>query len=196
LSPTPGGAETAITLQQGRGGYSGAADTYIVQYAAGQNYCVQPVLKLGYRQQYATLLAFDVGSIPPGATVTQATLQVWAVGWGGDNLSLSAYRVLRDTELCEATWSQAHTGQPWGVPGCNDTSSDRGLGAESSVTTSGIAKWYGLDLTNLVRDWVNGSLANHGILLRAANSTASFQFASAESSAAGLRPMLVVTYRR
>jgi hypothetical protein len=47
-----------------------------------------------------------------------------------------------------------------------------------------------------VRDWVNGSLANHGILLRAANSTASFQFASAESSAAGLRPMLVVTYRR
>lgn len=196
FSPTPGGAETTITLQQGSGGYSGAADTYIFQYAAGANYCAQPVLKLGYKQQYAALLAFGVGSIPAAATVTQAMLQVWAVGWGGENVSLSAYRVLRDTEPCQATWTQARAGEPWGLPGCNDTFSDRGPHAESSVTTSGIAKWCGLDLTNLVQGWVNNSLANHGILLRAAKSTASFQFASAESSAAGLRPRLVVTYRR
>jgi len=111
-------------------------------------------------------------------------------------MSLGAYRVLRDTSACEATWNQARGGSAWRLPGCNDTTTDRSASAESSVTAGGINRWYTLDVTAAVQGWVNGSLANHGVLLRAAPSTASFQFASAQHGNLGLRPRLVVTYRR
>ena len=195
-SPTPSGAETTITLQQGSDGYSGCDDTYVFQYAASSNYCASEQVKVGYKQQNAGLMRFDLSLIPTDAVVTQARLQLYAVGWAGSSMSLGAYRVLRDTSACEATWNQARGGSAWRLPGCNDTTTDRSASAESSVTAGGINRWYTLDVTAAVRGWVNGSLANHGVLLRAAPSTASFQFASAQHGNLGLRPRLVVTYRR
>ncbi|MGC8787863.1 MAG: DNRLRE domain-containing protein, partial [Anaerolineae bacterium] len=60
----------------------------------------------------------------------------------------------------------------------------------------GVKKWYSFDLTNLVREWVSGSLANNGVMLRAAYSTNSFHFASAQDGDTNLHPKLVITYRR
>ena len=76
-------------------------------------------------------------------------------------------------------------------------STDRRATRESSVTTSGVGKWYSLDLTAAVAGWVSGSVANQGVLLRApsTSSTALYYFASAESGNATLRPRLVVKYR-
>ncbi|MBM4430209.1 MAG: DNRLRE domain-containing protein, partial [Chloroflexi bacterium] len=195
-SPTPTCGEVRVVLQQGNGGYRGSEDTHIHQYAATTNYCTRNQLEVGYKQQYASLLHFDLSSIPAGAVVTQASLQLYAIGWSGSNLSLGAYAVLRDVELCQTTWNLARTGQSWAIPGCNGSTDRRGT-PENSVTTSGIYQWYEFDITSLVQDWVYGDVANCGLLLRgtSATSTSSFRFASSESGTASQRPKLVVTYR-
>ncbi|HUT14682.1 MAG TPA: DNRLRE domain-containing protein, partial [Anaerolineae bacterium] len=195
-SPTAtlAGSETTITLQQGANDYSGCSDTSIYQYAPDAWYQWQDVLKVGYKQQNAALVRFDVSSIPSDAAVTQATLELYATGWSGSDITLGTYCILRNSDPNQATWNQANTGTYWAQPGCNDTASDRRPAPESSLTTSSIATWYDFDLTALVQDWVNGTLANNGVLFRATYSSYSFRFASAQNTSASLRPKLVVTY--
>lgn len=192
---TPLGPAGTVVLQKGLAGYTGAEDTHMFQYAANDNYSGADLLRIGYKQQYAGLMRFDLSSIPYGATITQATLQIYAAGWSGGNITLGAYAVLRDASASEATWNQARAGSLWGLPGCNDTSSDRRASAEATVTTSGLSKWYTLDLTSLVGEWTSGMLANEGILLRqTVVTTYDVRFASAEYGNAGYRPMLTVSY--
>ena len=195
-SPTtrPVGSETTVTLQQDANGYSGCKDTYIYQYTPDSKYYLRDQLKVGYKQRNATLVSFDLSSIPADASVTQAALGIYATGWSGSDITIGAYRILRNSDLAQATWNQAQTDNYWRQPGCNDTSFDRRLDPESSLTTSSIGKWYDFDLTSLVQEWVNGTQANNGILLRATYSPPSFYFASAQS-AADRRPRLVVSYR-
>ena len=166
------------------------------QYAPAEIYCGQPQLKVGYRQQNAALLQFALSSIPGDATVTRATLQLYAAGWGGADITLGAYAVRRDVTICQANWNQARVGNPWAQPGCNDTVTDRRELPESTVKTAGIGQWYSLDLTALVQAWLNGSVANNGVLLRADYSNATFYLASAEAATTNLRPRLIVTYHR
>lgn len=189
--------EVSVTLQQGSGGYTGAEDTYLYRYIENRNYCDQRTFQVGYKQQYAGLLSFDVSSIPAAdATIVHAELQVYAVGWGGSNITLGAYQVLRSTSLCQATWSRASAEQSWGLPGAGDTSSDRRASAESVITTAGIRRWYGLDLTQTVQTWVRDSRTNRGVLLLGVSGQAyAFQFASAQNTAPALRPKLVLMYR-
>jgi hypothetical protein len=179
-------------------GYSGAEDIHIYQYDPDNidDYYWQPQLKVGDKQRYAALLRFDLTGIPADATVTRATLQLYATGWSGYNLPFAAYCVTRTTTLLQTTWNQAQAGNPWGLPGANNTSTDRRASPESALTTSGIAKWYAWDLTSVTQGWVNGSLPNNGVLLRCTSTgPGSFYWASAQDGNATSRPRLVITYR-
>ena len=194
--PTASRVETTVTFRQGDAGYGGAQDAWISADAPTANYDAQDMLRVGYRQKYASLLRFDLSSIPAGSTVLAATLRVWAAGWSGSNQSIGAYAVLRDATYSQVTWSQASAGNPWGLRGCNDVVTDRRAIAASTVTTAGIRKWYAFDLGSLVQAWVSGGLANDGVLLRqSVSSDRSMLFASAEYSTVTNRPQLVVTYR-
>jgi hypothetical protein len=194
-SPTP--AEMTTILQQGVDGYSGGEDTHIHQYAPDSNYCSHDTFKVGYKQQYGALLHFDLSPVPANATVLEARLQVHAVGWGGSNMTIDAFRILRNTSLCQATWNEAAAGHDWGAPGCNDTLSDRSAAPESSVTTYDNHEWYDFDLTSLLQEWVDGSVPNNGVLLRGAAplSTSMFYFASTQNDSVELRPKMVIHYR-
>ena len=194
-TPTPIWTEATITLQQGSNGYTGSEDTYIHQYDPDRNHCQQDQFRVGYDQTYFGLVHFDLTSIPSNAIVTQAALQLYVTGWGGSDITMDAHCIKRIVNLCEATWNQAQHGEPWGQAGCNDTTTDRCAGAESTVTSSGIHKWYDFELTALVQGWVNGSIANNGLLLRAPGSTSSLWFASAQNPTVSLRPKLVITYK-
>ena len=193
ITPVP--AETTVTLQQGVGGYYGAEDTYIHQYSPTANYCMERLLRVGANQQYAGIFHFDVSMIPTGAVVTRAALQLYASGWGGLDTTLGTYFILRTVTACEATWNQAQNGNLWGLAGCNNTTTDRRSTAESTVGTSGISKWYTFTLTSAVQSWVDGSLPNNGVLLRApASELGDFLFAGADHNDPNLRPKLVITY--
>ena len=196
-SPTPigGATEITVTLQQGSNGYSGSEDTYAYLYAPDTNYCSQDSFKVGYKQQWVSLVRFDVSSIPANAMVARAVLQLYAMGWSGEDITVGAYGILRTMTPCQATWSQAQTGNPWSQPGANDTTTDRRPNPETTIATRGVATWYNLDLTSIVQSWVNGALANNGVLLRPAYSPNSFYFASAQQTMVDWRPKLVITYR-
>ena len=189
IVPTPTVGPTVVTL-------SGAEDTYVYLYAPTSNYCGADQLRVGYKQQYAGLIRFDVSSIPADAVVTGASLQLYAAAWGGANLEIGAYYISRTLSYCQATWNVASTGNLWGSAGCNNTITDRRAVPESQLTTSGPFVWYSWPVTQVVQGWVSGSLANSGLLLRGMSITnaASFYLASAEYGSVGLRPRLVVYY--
>ena len=57
-------------------------DTYITNFAADTDYGVYPYMRTGTAalgQNYRGLIAFDLSGIPPGATITSATLALWCV---------------------------------------------------------------------------------------------------------------------
>jgi len=194
-SPTPVATETTITLQQGVNGYFGCEDTYIHLYAPTVNYCTPSLLRVGSKQQYATLVRFNVSALPKNAVVTRAALEVYAVGWGGLDTTLGVNVILRTVTMCEATWEQAQNLNPWAMPGCSSTTTDRRATEESTVSTTGISKWYTFTLTSAVQSWVNGTLPNNGVLLRSLISALDdFLWASADHSDIALRPRLVITY--
>jgi len=197
-SPTfePQGPFTA-TFQQGVDGYAGAQDTYLYQGDPVHRYCSQALLNVGYRQQYAGLLRLDVSSLPVTTDVRRAVLRLHAAGWweDGHNIDLGAYVISRTVDVCQATWAEAQTGQPWVAGGCNDVHVDRRETPEASVTTAGVHRWYELDVTQAVRGWVSGALPNNGLLLRSLSSDAQvLLFASSDYSEPTLRPQLIVTY--
>jgi len=175
----------------------GAEDTHIYQYLPDQNYCSDVTLRVGYKQQYAGILRFDTSSIPSNATIAEAHLEVYAKAWSSVDTTFEAYRILRNTTPCQATWNIAQTGNPWATPGCGNTTTDRSSTAESSVATAGINTWYSFGLTDLVQAWVSGAAANNGVLLRCASTLANadFRFVSAQDASVSLRPKLVVSYR-
>ncbi|MBM4428909.1 MAG: DNRLRE domain-containing protein, partial [Chloroflexi bacterium] len=200
-TPTPTATlpstETTITLQHGSDGYWGCEDTHIYQWEPETNRCWAPQFQVGYRQQYAGIIRFNLSAIPAGSEIVQASLQLYATGWSGADLTIEAYAILRHVSICQANWNRAASGNPWASPGCNNTLTDRRSTLESSLTTSGINRWYSLDVQNVAQDWVDGTLTNNGLLLRGASSisTASFYFASAQYGTTSLRPKLTVTYR-
>jgi hypothetical protein len=152
---------------------------------------------VGERRRYAALIRFDVSSIPSTAAVIRASLSLYSVGWGGAEIPIDAFRVLKPLSLCESTWNQAKSGAPWGTVGCDNTSTDREAVALSSIVTSGLNKWHTFDLTSAAQGWVDLTAPNNGAVLQqgwpAANS--GYYFASAQHSNPTLRPKLQITYR-
>jgi hypothetical protein len=175
----------------------GYEDTYIYAYDATTNFCASDSIRVGLKQYYAGLLRFDVSPLPANAVVLKASLELYSFGWSGTNMTIEAYRVLRNMEPCQATWNQAANGNDWGTPGVNSPNTDRGASPEASVTTNGLFQWSKFDLTALVQDWLDGRLANNGVVLRGPPSPAAdvYYCASAQHSNIQLRPRLVVSYR-
>jgi hypothetical protein len=102
--------------------------------------------------------------------------------------------VLRNVLLTQSTWNIAQTGGNWQTGGGNGPT-DRRLVPESSQMTHGPKQWYSFDITALVQEWVNGTLANNGVLLHAENTLPpEFYFTSAEGGTVAWRPKLVVRY--
>jgi len=165
------------------------------QYTPTTMYRWKDLPKVGYKQQYAALVHFDLSSIPGSTIISEATIQLYALGWSASDMAVDALAVLRGTNPYQATWNQADLGNSSGVAGCNCTTTDRRPVPEASVAMSSIARWYSFDVTSLVQEWVGGSLANNGIVLRGPTGTAKFDFASAQRSSVDLRPKLVVAYR-
>ncbi len=188
------GTFQTMRFQRGTSGYTGAEDTYLSQYPADEVNCHQEILMVGFGQRYAAYLRFDVSSLPAHAVVTDAQLRMYLAGWSGENATVRAYVLKRPVVPCQATWLQASAGNPWGIPGGRDVTTDRRPTAESAVTTSGVGSWYDLDLRSAVQGWVNGSLPNYGVLLEADSSAATLRFAGAYWWTVAERPALDVTY--
>jgi RHS repeat-associated protein len=176
-------------------------------YVAGGNSCLnQGAAELLYVEGGSTptrsLLGFDLRGIPSGAQVSAAELSLFTTSTVGYALDL--HRVTADWSegsgtSCDssgATWEERHPSQAWATAGVDFEAA----AADSTVSSGGANRWDSFDLVDLVQDWLEGSSANLGLLLKLANESSvgagnsQVWYADDLTVAPTLRPKLVVTY--
>jgi hypothetical protein len=144
-------------------------DTYSSSANPRTNYGNQPTLIV--REGANTYLQFDLSALPSGASVSKATLRLF-VDNVNSNGSFDVYPV-------QTNWSEStldYNNQP--PLGASATG-----GHPISVNGSNLNDFVMIDVTSLVRQWVNQSVANNGIALVLEGFNGSFSFDSKESTA-------------
>jgi hypothetical protein len=168
------------------------ADSMVLQGYPGDYLGTQDYMWVGYDHCLGggvarSLLEFSTHPIPAGARVLNATLRLYQVlscDYADRNHTITAYRIRDDMGVDIITWRN----QP------------RSAGAYGSATVSSHYRgWLGLDVTGLVRGWVDGSLPNYGIMLRgpegSGNESAAMGFATMQRGDGSKMPYIEVTYR-
>ena len=146
-----------------------------------------------------SLLKFDLSSIPSNATITSASFSLVKTGGSNTSANVNVHRITADwtegTGTCSGStgvsnYSQRLSGTNWGTAGGDFNAS------VEAVTSVGSNATYSWSVANLVQNWVNGTDANYGLLLKYATEGFSNQktFGSRENSTASNRPVLSVTY--
>ncbi len=136
-------------------GFAAARDTWVSQAQPERNFGRDAQLHVGFDNESPAerqlLVWFDVGSLPPGAYVTQATLTLYQETADGDpEFPIEPRVALAAWDEMEVTWATRPTAPRIGDP---PVVVSRGTGDVS---------W---DVTHAVQAWLSGVHANHGFLL-------------------------------
>ncbi len=134
----------------------GGKDTTILGFSPSGVFADENILWVGYVYGWPTraLLYFDISSIPSSSIISKATLLLPQTqnGQGALPLEIEAHRNTSNWQASSASWNNSPSFDP--------------VVASSTTTVSGYTQ-VSLDLTNLVRDWYNGTYSNYGITLMA-----------------------------
>lgn len=145
------------------------------------------------------LLEFDLSSVPAGATLVSATLELFLVNDGNNDVQIDLHRVTQSwTEGTQtgngnadgATWNDYDGTNPWVTSGGDYDSTV----IVSATIPRGNNTWHQLDITALVSDWLNNTSPNEGLLLEQVGARDGIQFASSENGNVTLNPRLTITY--
>jgi len=153
---------------------------------------------------------FNVSTIASTEVVDDALLEVikyGAVRSGGSTIcTFDVHQILVDWLEAEATWNVRKTGTNWSTSGCaaNDVDADSDVLAQAEsyqAEPTGTLSWSSAALTGLVQGWVDGSVANNGLLLKASavdearpTGYAYDLLYFSDYTTASLRPKLTVTH--
>jgi RHS repeat-associated protein len=156
--------------------------------------------------RYRNVLYFDLRTIPRTATVTEAKVSVWETYATSTAVTVQAHRITRGWKEgtgppgCTgdgATWYETEGGQPWTAPGGDY---DTALAGPSVSSPAGAPNGFrDFTITGVAQGWVNGTLPNHGLLLRASDETLradNYRIFATDDYAGepSLRPKLTLTY--
>jgi hypothetical protein len=157
------------------------------------------------------LIAFDVSSIPAGATITSVSLTLHVSRTNAGPMNMQLRRVLADwgegtsaagrgegggapATTNDATWvHRFFNSTSWSTPGGDFSTT---VSATTSVGGIGNYTWSGAGLVADVQAWVNGTSSNFGWILlgnEVSIGTAK-RFDSSENSTVAFRPSLVVQF--
>jgi hypothetical protein len=131
------------------------ADTWINQALPSTNYGSDSSLQVGRVTGSArnTLLKFDTSSLPSSLVVISASLEVYSE-INRLNAPEGATDIWADAIL--STWDESTVN--WNTRPVTQTMGD--------LPKAYATDWLRLDVTNIVRGWYSGTIANHGIQLR------------------------------
>jgi len=143
---------------------SDSQDCYINAGSPTTSFCGGASLNAGFDGTNAScsLLQFDLSVVPTTNTVVSAKLYLFLGSAStGNATTLSAYQLTRSWTSA-ATWNAYDGTNSWTSPGGD-------FSGTAAATTNGIAAtgaWYTWSPTALVQGWVNGTIANNGLIVK------------------------------
>jgi len=191
--------EQTIAIQPGS---AEGKDSYINSLLPGYNYASNNYLAIGkstfstlgvirnndrysFDYFYRAYLQFNPNAIPADAVIVSADLKLFqSDAIVTVDLTIDLHQVTESWEESTITW---------------DNQPDYLATPESTITVVvGEISWLSWNVTNLLQGWLDGSIANHGIMLKhtgalLANTVVNC-YSSDELTGTGLRPKLVITY--
>ena len=172
---------------------SDGVDTYIYDWFPGMNFSTETQLLLRTPDLAHTLLDFDLGALPDGAQVQNAQLRLFVVDeMLPPNVAVKGYPLLRAWDPNLVNWTKAASGESWSEPGASGAEDRGGAIAASDALVPG--RYFFLDVTEIVQDWLADPNSQHGILLAArSEAEVAIHLASFEHSLANWRPRLEIT---
>jgi hypothetical protein len=181
-----GGAPVTVALS----GPAATQDTYLSADQPGSNFGSDSFLNVDSQAPHAHalikfpgLIGSGPGQVPPGSTISSATLEVSCFDPGS---LMQVYRLTEDWIEGEATWSQRAAGIPWGSPGADGPGSNAGVPFAADCTVTGLRQ---IDVRQLVEEWASGA-PNFGVVF-VDTGTNGVDWTSSEG---GTPPVLRVTY--
>ena len=177
-------------------GYNGTDDTYLSQGLPDSVHGAETILLLdgddGGGVDLASILLWDITDIPADATIESASITIEV--FNPSNSSYSIFEMKQPWVENEATWNQYATGLSWQTAGAQGNL-DRGASILANVNAGST----GLNTTPLnangtalVQGWVDGTIANNGLIIADSSSADGIDFRSSED--VGSRPKFTVTY--
>ena len=186
-----------LLLQPGSEGKDALLNENIAtnNYGAGTNLWVQDA---SGSNDDNSLLQFDLGRIPFGATIVSARLELFQFLTATPGGTVGVHRVARDWDEgtnngspgTGASWTKATQTGNWATPGGDFDASP----VSTTALGAGVTGYYGWDITPLVQGWVSGTYANDGLILSAAAPGTDVAFHSSDHGTETERPRLTVTY--
>jgi hypothetical protein len=163
------------------------ADAHVSSAYPDTNFGTAATLYVGSQSTSATgraLFRFDLGAIPPGATLAGASFRAYLVSTSTSppSLYVEARQILK-------TWTETGAGSvTW-----NNQPGTVSIGKTNPVGTA--LTYYDWEVTGLVQDWRSG-VANYGLeLMSTTEGTVGWRgFASRESVSPPYPPRLVISY--
>ena len=134
-----------------------------------------------------SLIKFDVSEIPASTSISSAVLRVYYAGYydyANYSRTITSYRIGSNWSEASVTWNTA--------PSIGET-----YGTVSLIAASSSFGWYSIDVTNLVRGWINGTLPNYGVMLRGpehSGSDSSWRSFATKEAGSSYTPYLQITY--
>jgi hypothetical protein len=176
-----GSADAQSTLVLQPDGAAGK-DSLITSSAPTTNYGTNPELTINFGGgNNQGLIEFDLSSIPPGATITNATLEVL------ENTNCAANENSLELYLNTAAWDEATV--TW-----NTAPTFGGLYATNSGETGG-CDWLTWDVTSAVSDWYTGTSTNYGFRFSGPGQSNVVKYTwSSDYGTAASRPILRIEY--
>jgi hypothetical protein len=211
-------ADTFI-FQFGLKGYDATKDTHITEYSGNstnnmggniENECCEYNPANTDGKSY--LIWFNVSSIPKGAILGKATLELYMTSTrnGTSKKTVAAHRLLKDwaegtgagidgvaakkDEVC-GQWTGK--GEDWSKAGADEPDEDYVATADDSIEIEGkTSEWYAWNVTKMCQYWVNNPNNNFGAILLEprphAATLGTKVFASKENTNKDIYPKLTV----
>jgi hypothetical protein len=195
ITVNPGSGPTTVSFQDGVNGYAGTRDTTIRSDATTTNYGTTTTLLVDGSPDYASLIKWDLSSIPAGKTVTAVTISLNVVDVTTGTYEI--YALKRDWVETGATWAQFASGSAWQTAGANGAN-DRETTVLGSVTGSSTGvKTYTLNAAGIakVQSWLNAPATNYGFAILDYAVSDGLDVNSSEFATVASRPKITVTYQ-
>ncbi|MBN1888840.1 MAG: DNRLRE domain-containing protein [Thermoflexales bacterium] len=143
------------------GTFYAVEDAYILQGRPDTNYGTASTMWAGYDDYLnpdgmiaRSMVKFDLSVVPADAVLNSAVLRVYkgaSYDFDGEWRTITAYRISSAWSESSVTWN---------------TRPDYSTAYGSASVPHDTYDWHSFDVTGLVQGWINGHLANFGIMLR------------------------------